>query len=160
LIYEELQMNYSTDQSRKLAESELNSLSSQVIGACIQVHRSLGPGLLESVYHTCLCYELGRRGLGYQKEASIPIRYGEIVLESKLRADLIVENAIIVEVKSVKDLIPLFEAQLMTYLSLSNIELGLLINFNVPLLKNGIQRIRMNMGRISNDEINHLLADD
>lgn len=153
-------MIYSTDQSRKLAESELNSLSSQVIGACIEVHKSLGPGLLESVYHTCLCYELGRRGLSYQKEASIPIRYGDIVLESKLRADLIVENSIIVEVKSVKAMIPLFEAQLMTYLSLCSLELGLLINFNVPLLKNGIQRIRLNMGRISNDDISNLLTEN
>lgn len=153
-------MFFDREKSRKLVESDLNSLSSDVIGACIEVHKSLGPGLLESVYHTCLCYELGRRGLNYQKEASVPIRYKDIVLESKLRADIIVENAIIVEVKSVKDMIPLFEAQLMTYLSLCNIELGLLINFNVPLLKNGIQRVRLNMGRISNDEINNLLTEN
>ena len=153
-------MFFDREKSRKLVESDLNSLSSDVIGACIEVHKSLGPGLLESVYHTCLCYELGRRGLNYQKEASVPIRYKDIVLESKLRADIIVENAIIVEVKSVKDMIPLFEAQLMTYLSLCNIELGLLINFNVPLLKNGIQRVRVNMGRISNDEINNLLTEN
>lgn len=126
----------------RLTDSELNTLSGKIIGACIEVHRHLGPGLLESIYLECLCCELDHRGLKYDREVIIPIRYKELLLNSRLRADLIVEDTVIVELKSVNEIMPIFEAQLMSYLKLTNLELGLLINFNVALLKDGITRLR------------------
>lgn len=119
----------------------LNSLSRQVIGSCIEVHKLLGPGLLESVYTECLCLELDSQGIKYLRESIIPVEYKGSIIETLLRADIIVEDQIIVELKSVNDMIPIYDAQLLTYLKLSNRRLGLLINFNVLLLKDGIKRI-------------------
>jgi len=140
-------------------EVSLNLLSGRIIGACIEVHRYLGPGLLESVYKECLCKELQLRGLRFQCEIPIPIIYKGSECKSVLRADLVVENAILVELKSVKEMLPVFEAQIMSYLTLSNLPLGLLINFNVPLLKDSIQRIRLNYGKLSNHDLDNLLID-
>ena len=129
-------------------DQELQKLSHSVIGSCIDVHRALGPGLLESIYVDLLCHDLDLKGIPHTREAFIDISYKGKMFSTKLRADLIVDKRIILELKSVKELIPVFESQIMTYMKLANIELGLLINFNVPLLKNGITRYRLNYGRI------------
>lgn len=139
-------------------EGELNDLSGRIIGACIEVHRYLGPGLLESVYLECLAQELQINRIAYNCEVPIPIVYKGKECKSIYRADLIVENTILVELKAVKEMLPVFEAQLMTYLVLSKLPLGLLINFNVPLLKQGIQRIRLNYGRLPNHDLDTLLV--
>ena len=124
------------------SENTLNSLSGEILDASIEVHRAMGPGLLESVYEECLFKELTDRGLKVDRQLELPIHYKECLLDGKLRIDLLVENAIIVELKSVESLQPIHKAQIITYLKLSNISLGLLINFNEKLLKNGFQRFR------------------
>ena len=129
-----------------MIETDLNSLSGKIIGACIEVHRALGPGLLESVYVDCLCHELSLQGLAFQREFQVPVHYKGLDVLTNLRADLIVENEIIVEVKAVQEILPIFSAQLMTYLKLTGRELGLLVNFNVKTIKDGIRRIRINHG--------------
>ena len=116
-------------------------LSEQIIGAAIEVHRHLGPGLLESAYHRCLVHELGLRGLSVQTEVSLGIDYKGIKLASGYRLDIVVENKIIVEVKAVDALAPIHQAQLLTYLRLGGYQLGLLVNFNVPVLREGIKRL-------------------
>ena len=118
-----------------------NYLTGQIIGAAIEVHRNLGPGLLESVYEECLCYELENKGFSFERQKCIPMNYKGKLLNSNLRLDLVVNNEIIVELKSVKRLEQIHEAQLLTYLKLANIKFGLLINFNVSILKQGIKRI-------------------
>ncbi len=120
---------------------EENKIATEVIACAIRVHRALGPGLLEKVYHECLFYELKKSGLSTHKEFMLPIRYDGIELESGLRIDLIVENKLIVELKAVDELNDVHLAQTLTYLKLSNCKLGLIINFNVALLKQGIKRI-------------------
>ena len=118
----------------------LNQLTHQVIGAAIEVHRTLGPGLLESAYRKCLCRELLLKGIPFQKERPLPLKYKGIRLECGYRYDILVDKRVIVEVKSVEALAPIHEAQLITYLRLGGWRLGLLINFNVVLLKDGIRR--------------------
>ena len=118
-----------------------NQLSSQVIGSAIKIHKALGPGLLESAYHTCLHYELTQNGLYVEREKALPLVYEEVKLECGYRVDLLVENKLIVEIKAVENVHPVHTAQLLTYLKLSGCKLGLLINFNVSLLKDGIHRI-------------------
>jgi len=125
----------------------LKNLSHSVIGSCIDVHRALGPGLLESIYADMLCHDLELKGINFEKEAQVNVLYKGKSFTTKLRADLIVEKQLILELKSVQEMLPIFEAQIMTYMKLTNIELGLLINFNVPLLKDGIHRFRLNYGR-------------
>ncbi|EKQ69981.1 hypothetical protein OsccyDRAFT_0236 [Leptolyngbyaceae cyanobacterium JSC-12] len=120
---------------------ELNEVSGQVIGAAIAVHRELGPGLLESAYEACLVYELRQRGVGVEQQLVQPIFYKGLQLECGYRLDLLVENQVIVELKAVESMLPIHEAQLLTYLKLRQLRLGLLINFNVPILKNGIKRL-------------------
>ena len=119
----------------------LNELSSTIIGACIQVHRELGPGLLESAYEECLCYELSRRDLHVTRQQPLPIMYKGMRLDCAYQMDVVVENLIILELKSVEKLLPIHDAQLLTYLKLSGISLGLLLNFNVTTMKEGIRRI-------------------
>lgn len=118
-----------------------DTLTEQIIGAAIQVHRELGPGLLESAYEVCLCYELSLRGLKVERQKYIPITYKGIQLDGGYRLDLVVEDQVIVEVKSVSTLLPVHEAQLLSYLKQIGGGRGLLINFNVPLLKNGLKRL-------------------
>ena len=120
---------------------DLNSVTGQVIGAAIDVHRTLGPGLLESAYEACLAYELTQNGLHVERQKSLPVVYKEVNLDAGYRLDLLVERRIIVELKAVDSLTPLHKAQLLSYLKLSGLNLGLLINFNVQVLKNGIQRV-------------------
>lgn len=119
---------------------ELNTLTEKIIGLAIEVHRVLGPGLLESAYRKSLCYELGRNGLVYKEEEPVTIKYKDLVIDYAYRADIIIENKVIVEVKAVESMLPIHEAQLLTYLKLTGIKIGLILNFNVTLLKEGIRR--------------------
>lgn len=118
-----------------------NKLSKTIIDASFKVHKSLGAGLLESAYEECLYYELYKLGLKVEKQKALPLVYEEVRLEAGYRIDLLVENKLIIEIKSVEALNDLHMAQVLTYLKLSNCKLGLLINFNSALLKNGIKRI-------------------
>ncbi len=120
--------------------SERDPLTEAIIGAAIEVHRILGPGLLESVYEICLCDELERRSISFQRQAPMPIVYKGRVLDCDLRVDILLPGLLIVEIKAVQDISPIHEAQLLTYMKLANISKGLLINFNVRLLKEGIKR--------------------
>ena len=118
----------------------LNGITEEIIGAAIQVHRVLGPGLLESAYEACLAFELGRRGLKVEQQKPLPLIYERVKLECGYRIDLLVEGLVVVEIKSVDALAPIHEAQVMSYLKLSGCKLALLINFNVRVLKDGIRR--------------------
>ncbi len=118
-----------------------NEISEKIIGCAIQVHRELGPGLLESSYEECLYYELIQSGLLVEKQKPLPLVYKEVNLDCGYRLDLLVEKKVIVEIKSVEALNDIYLAQVLTYLKLSNCKLGLLMNFNVVLLKDGIKRI-------------------
>lgn len=120
---------------------DLNIISGQIVDAAIHVHSRLGPGLLESVYETVLAYELQKRGLTVERQVPVPIAYESLRFEEGFRADLIVEKSILIELKSVEALAPVHSKQVLTYLRLLDCRLGLLINFNVPLLKDGIKRI-------------------
>jgi|SRR5580658_3023585 len=115
-------------------------LTHRIIGLAMRVHRSLGPGLLESVYHRCLCHELSQAGLPFDQQVPLPIRYDGIELESGYLADIIVNGEVILELKAVERFSPLHEAQLLTYLRLSSCLIGLLINFNTVSLTDGIRR--------------------
>ena len=123
-------------------ESEkLNHITDQIIGAAIEVHRALGPGLLESAYEACLAFELAQRGLKVEPQKPLPVVYKEVHLDCGYRLDLLVENAVIVEIKAVESLAPIHQAQLLSYLRLSGCKVGLLINFNVKILKDGLRRL-------------------
>ena len=124
---------------------ELNMISKNILDASIQVHKEFGPGLLESVYTFCLDYELKERGYNVKTEVSIPLIYKGVKLEKDFRIDLLIENEIILEIKSVEVLLPVHEAQIISYLKLTNKKLGFLINFNVPLLKQGFKRFVNNI---------------
>ncbi len=115
-------------------------LSERIIGCAIEVHRELGPGLLENVYESALAHELGARGLRFRRQHPVTVTYKGAELEAEYWIDLLVEDRVIVELKAVESILPIHEAQLMTYLRLADKRLGLLINFNVPLLKDGITR--------------------
>ena len=120
-----------------------NELTHAIIGAAIEVHRQLGPGLLESAYEECLARESTVRGLGYQRQKAVPVVYKEVKLECGYRMDILVEDRIILELKSVEALNPVHEATILTYLRLSGRSLGLLINLNVAILKDGIRRYKL-----------------
>jgi len=124
---------------------DLNDISGQIVDAALKVHSALGPGLLESTYETCLLFELHRRGLRAQRQVELPVIYDGVRIDCGYRIDLLVDDAVIVEIKSVESLTPLHQAQLLTYLKLSGRKLGLLINFNVPHLKDGIKRFANNL---------------
>jgi GxxExxY protein len=118
----------------------INSLTHETIGAAIDVHRHLGPGLLESAYRECLCHELRLRGVDFRRELNLPVHYKGIKLDCGYRVDVLVANLVLVELKAVRFLTPVHEAQLLTYLRLGGWTVGLLINFHVPVLKDGICR--------------------
>lgn len=115
-------------------------LTEAIIGAAIEVHKELGPGLMESAYEECLCHELSHRKLAFQRQVPLPVCYKKIKLDCGYRMDIVVDSAVVLELKAVEEIQPLHEAQLLTYLKLSKMPVGLLINFNVPVLKNGIIR--------------------
>jgi len=118
----------------------LNKITERIIGAAMQVHRTLGPGLLESAYEACLSYELRKGGLDVEQQKPVPLVYEEVKLECGYRMDLLVERSVVVEVKFVEALVPVHAAQTLSYLRLSGCKLALLINFNVTVLKDGIRR--------------------
>ncbi|HUW37533.1 MAG TPA: GxxExxY protein [Rhodocyclaceae bacterium] len=120
---------------------ELDALARQVVDAAFTVHKTLGPGLLESAYEVCLGIELNRRGIDFESQLPLSIIYEDTTVESAFRLDILVEDRLIVELKAVERLLPIHEAQLLTYLRLSQRRLGLLINFNTPLIKDGIKRL-------------------
>ena len=118
-----------------------NILSKKIIGAAIEVHKQLGPGLLESVYEECLAFELERSGVKYERQKKVPVHYKDVSLDCGFRLDLLVEDLVIVELKTVEKIQPIHEAQLLTYLKLTGCRLGLLMNFYVLQLKDGIRRV-------------------
>lgn len=120
---------------------DINQLSSQIIGSAIEVHKELGPGLLESAYEECLCLELSIRGIVLERQRPLPVKYKDRQLECGYRLDIVVENKIILELKSCENIEPIHKAQLLTYLKLSGMHLGLLLNFNVPVMRDGIIRM-------------------
>ena len=120
---------------------DLNKLSSKIIGAAIEVHKILGPGLLESAYEECLCKELSLRDISLERQRLLPLEYKGDKLDCGYRLDVVVEKSIILELKACEEIEPIHKAQLLTYLRLSNLSLGLLLNFNVPLMRDGIVRI-------------------
>ena len=122
-------------------DAETERVAAQVMDAAFKVHRALGPGLLESVYEICLCHELARQSIPFDRQLSLPVVYEGVRLDAGLRLDLLVADVVIVELKTVERIIPLYEAQSLTYLKLSGKRLGLLINFNTPVLKDGFKRL-------------------
>lgn len=122
-------------------KERLNALTKSIIGAAIQVHRGLGPGLLESAYEACLAFELVELGLKVEQQKPLPVVYGGVRLDCGYRLDLLVEGEVIVEVKAINRIAPIHQAQLLSYLKLSGCKVGLLINFNVQVLKDGIRRV-------------------
>tara|TARA_B100000315_G_C14379872_1_gene496944 strand:+ start:117 stop:539 length:423 start_codon:yes stop_codon:yes gene_type:complete len=122
-------------------EKKSDTLTHNIIGAAIEVHRGLGPGLLESAYEACLIYELRLQGISVKAQQPLPVFYKDVMLDCGYRLDLLVEDQVIVEIKSVKDLATIHEAQLLSYLKLSKCKRGLLIDFNVKMLKDGIKRL-------------------
>ena len=130
-------MNHKDTKNSKKSDE----LSNQIIGAAIEVHRILGPGLLESTYEQCLCHELTLKNISFERQKPLPVTYKGICLNCGYRLDILVEKLVIVELKTVEHIEPIHEAQLLTYLKLSELWLGLLVNFNVPVLKDGIRRI-------------------
>jgi len=122
---------------------DINLITERIIGCAIEVHKELGPGLLESAYEECLFFELKRMGLNTQRQVPVPIVYKDIKLECGYRIDILVEDRVIVELKTVDAFAPVHEAQILTYMKFAQKEIGLLINFNTTLLKNGIKRYRL-----------------
>ena len=119
---------------------EINDITKEIIGAAIEVHKILGPGLLEKPYELCLIHELKLRGIKCESQKPVPIQYKGLVLDDSLKLDLVVENKVIVELKATKEILPVHRAQIMSYMKLSSINNGLIINFHVKLLKDGIER--------------------
>jgi GxxExxY protein len=135
-------MNRTLEIHRGDAEARSSDeLTDKVIGSCIEIHRCLGPGLLESAYEECLSYELAQAGFGFERQRPLPVSYKSVKLDCGYRLDFVVGGELIVELKSVETILPIHEARLLTYLKLSRLPLGLLINFNVPVLKQGLKRM-------------------
>jgi GxxExxY protein len=123
--------------------AQIDRVANAVVDASFTVHRRLGPGLLESVYERCLAYEVGKRGFEVARQVEQPVVYDNVRFDSALRLDLVVNGLVIVELKAVEALAPIHTAQMLTYLKLSGLHLGLLINFNVPVIKDGIKRVAL-----------------
>ena len=116
------------------------AVAAAIVDAAVKIHKVLGPGLLESVYEGCLCYELTKRSIPFLRQLDLPVVYDEIRLETGFRIDVLADDCVVVELKAVEKITPLYEAQLLTYLKFSNKRLGFILNFNVPLMKDGIKR--------------------
>jgi GxxExxY protein len=132
---------FTTEAQRHREIGEKDPRTAQIIGAAIEVHRHLGPGLLESAYEECLCHELHLRGLSFERQVDLPLCYKGLQLGCGYKVDVIVRQEVVLELKAVEKLLPVHEAQLLTYLKLAGKPVGLLINFNAPLLISGIKRI-------------------
>jgi len=124
---------------------DIEKVASEIVDSAIKVHKALGPGLLESAYQQCLIYELRQRGLNAESEVPMPIKYGEVKIDAGYRMDLVINKMIVVENKTVEKLLPIHQAQLLTYLKLSGYSLGFLLNWNVTIMKDGIKRIVNNL---------------
>jgi GxxExxY protein len=127
---------------RDTETQRLNFITDKIIGCAIEVHKTLGPGLLESAYEECLCFELSQAGLHFERQVDLPVVYKRVKLDCGYRMDLVVEDSVIVEIKAIDSILPVHEAQLLSYLKLANKPLGLLMNFHVSVLKNGLKRMR------------------
>jgi GxxExxY protein len=134
--------DYITTEDTERAEimKNFNELTEAIIGAAMEVHRALGPGLLESTYEMCLCCELAIRGIPFERQVPIPVEYKNVKLDCGYRADIVVDGMILLEIKAIDSMLPIHDAQLLSYLKLGGWKIGLLINFNVELLKNGLRR--------------------
>jgi GxxExxY protein len=119
----------------------LDVVTEKIIGAAISVHRELGPGLLESAYEECMCFELSELDLTFKRQVALPVKYKGVALDCGYRIDVVVERSVILEIKAVERLISVHDAQLLSYLKLANLRVGLLLNFHVPVLKSGLKRI-------------------
>ena len=137
-------------------DTDYNKITQTTIGAAIEVHRYLGPGLLEAAYEECLCRELDIRKVSFKRQVPLPVTYKGVSLDCSYRLDLLVEGKVVVEIKAIEELLPIHDAQLLTYLKLGDWKVGLLINFNVPLLKDGIHRL-VN-GLEENDQAKNLMT--
>ena len=126
-------------------DMRVNDITHMVIGAAIEVHKAIGPGLLESAYEECLCCELSIQGIAFERQYQLPVHYKGIQVECGYRLDLLIAEAVIVEIKAVEGLLPIHQAQLLSYLKLGGWKAGLLINFNVPVLKQGIKRVVLDL---------------
>ena len=126
---------------RDTEAQRLNDLSGKVIGLAIEIHRVLGPGLLESAYEECLAFEMSRVAVAFERQKPLPVIYKDVRLDCGYRLDFVVENLLVIELKAIAEMAPIHEAQLLTYLKLARLPLGLLINFNVPVLKQGVKRV-------------------
>jgi GxxExxY protein len=122
-------------------QQSIDNITEKIIGAAITVHRELGPGLLESAYEECVCFELSQLGLGFERQVPLQVHYKEVKLDCGYRMDIVVELLVIVELKAVERIIPVHEAQLLSYLKLAKLRVGLLLNFHTPVLKSGLKRI-------------------
>lgn len=127
--------------NRIIIPEDVERLSTMAVDAAFSVHSALGPGLLESAYQACFAYELGLRGVAYQKELLVPLNYKGVCIEVGFRADIIIEQKLLIELKAVEQVLPIHKAQVITYLKLTRLPLGILINFNEVLIKHGIQRV-------------------
>jgi GxxExxY protein len=136
-------LNHQEHQGHQEPPADVDAIARQVVDAGLKVHRALGPGLLESAYEHCLAYELGLRGISVRRQVSLPIAYEDTTLDAGYRLDLVVGEAVVVEVKAVEALSRLHEAQVLTYLKLSGLRLGFLMNFNVALFKDGVRRLAL-----------------
>ena len=142
-IHRGTQRDTEVHREKKYNIMNINEITEKIIGCAIEVHRELGPGLLESAYEECLIYELRKAGLNAERQVPVPIVYKEIKLEYGYRIDILVEKLVIIELKTVEAFTPVHEAQILTYLKFGKIKTGLLINFDVTLLKNGIKRYKL-----------------
>ena len=122
---------------------EIERVATCIVNSALTVHRTLGPGLLESVYETCLAYEIKKNGLKVERQVALPVYYDNVQLETDFRLDFLVADTVVIEIKAVETILPVHQAQLLTYLRLAHKPLGFLINFNVPLIKQGIKRMRL-----------------
>jgi GxxExxY protein len=127
----------------------MKEITQKIIGAAIEVHKTIGPGLLESAYEECLAHEMRIRGLNFQRQVPLPVAYKGVTLDCGYRLDFVVETVVVVELKAVESLQPIHEAQVLTYLKLGGWTVGLLINFNVPVLRDGIKRVVLNYKDVS-----------
>ena len=132
-----------SDFKKEGISTETNKISEMIVDSALSVHKKMGPGLLEGIYESCLVKEFQKRNIRFERQKQVPVFYGDEPLDEKLRLDLMVEDKVVVEIKAVDELMPIHEAQVLTYLKLTGCEVGLLINFNVKLIKNGIQRVAL-----------------
>ncbi|MCF8496544.1 MAG: GxxExxY protein [Alphaproteobacteria bacterium] len=125
------------------ANRALNDITGEIVDCSLKIHRKMGPGLYEKVYEDCMAYELSKRNIKFERQYPVTVAYEDLRIDNAFKIDLFVENQVIVELKSTDKILPIHESQIITYMRLSHIQTGLLINFNVPLIKDGIKRIKI-----------------